>query len=98
MDKGGPVRPSWNAAPLETSLPPNILGYFNDQFQFGDLILNSQLITQHRARKTTLGTDSELLQRHDLARIIDAPLEIIGPLQCPALGGHETKVQSLMRR
>jgi hypothetical protein len=83
---------------VESSLIPDIFGYFDDQFQFRDLILNGQLITQHRARKTALGTDAELLQRHDLARIIDSALEIIGFLQRPCLSGHETKIQPLAVR
>jgi hypothetical protein len=82
----------------ESPLSPNIFGYFDNQFQFRDLLLEAQLITQHRAGKTALWADAKLFQRHDLACIIDAVFEIVGFLQRPSFSGHETKVQPLMRR
>src|SRR3990170_859388 len=76
-------------------LPPHLPRHLHHQLQLRDLIFNRQLVAEHGAGKAALWTDAELVQRNELARFIDAALEIVGLFQRAGFRSHQPKNQLL---
>src|SRR5438132_1531843 len=70
----------------------------DDEPQLGDLFVVADRVAFDGRGKAALRRQADLLERHVLARLIDAALEIVLALQRAALRGHQAKNDHLARR
>src|SRR5258706_12634465 len=72
-----PSRSPRSARPCSAigELAPHVVGGFDHESEFVDLLLLGDRIALERGREAALGRETKLIERHKSARFVDAPLE-----------------------
>src|SRR5436305_10743360 len=79
-------------------LSPDFLGDVDDQFELGDFLLVAQHVALDGGGEAALRRQAELVERHELGRLLDPALEHVRVLQFAALGGDQAEHDHLAPR
>src|SRR6266705_912024 len=74
---------------------PDVLGGLDDAAELGDLLVVGEQVPLDRGGEPALRREAELLQRHEFARLLDAPLQLVLGLELAALGGDQAEHDQL---
>src|SRR4051794_29923539 len=74
-----------------TASAPDLGGGLDDQLQLGPLLVLAEVVALDGRREAALPGERELLERHELRRLVDPPLEVVLVLQLRALRRHQTQ-------
>src|SRR3954471_11965555 len=86
-----------DGCPQQRSLAPDVGGHLDDQPELGHLLLVAEVVALGRRGEAALRGQAELLERHVLARLVDAALERVRTLQLPALRRDQPEHDLLAR-
>src|SRR6266542_6285739 len=70
---------------------PHFLGNLHHQLQLPALVVGGDAVAEMRAREPALRGKAQVLQRHELRRRLDAPLELVLGLELRLLGADEAQ-------
>src|SRR5215469_1142522 len=84
--------------PLGFLSAPDVPGDLDDQFELGDLLVVAQHVPLDGGGEAALRRQAQLVERHELRRLIDAALEHVRVFQLAPLGGHQAEHDHLARR
>src|SRR5215469_11123170 len=70
---------------------PHLTRGFDDEAQFGFLLLDRQSVAFDGRGKAALRAEAELLQRHVFGGLVDAALQVVLALERRPLAGDETQ-------
>src|SRR5581483_5519621 len=70
---------------------PDVARGLDHELEFLALVADRQRIAANRRGKATLRRQCQSIERHDLRRFLDAPLELVLALELRLLGGDEAE-------
>src|SRR5215467_1002726 len=79
-------------------LPPDVLGNLDDQFELGNFLLVAEHVALDRGGEAALRRQAQLVQRHELRRLVDPALDRVRVFQLAPLGGHQAEHDHLAGR
>src|SRR5437016_3534059 len=82
LDEGGP-------APRRLEPAPHLARQLHAERQLRLLVVDRDLVALDGRGEAALRAQADLLDRHVLGRLIEAPLEVVLPLEGADLGGHQ---------
>src|SRR6266542_708788 len=79
------------SAPDLPGSAPDLPGGLDDQAELRDLLLVGHEVALDRGGEAALRRQAELLQRHEVARLLDPPLEVVLTLELTPLGRDQAQ-------
>src|SRR5215831_3356004 len=79
-------------------LPPDVLGNLDDQFELGHFLLVAEHVALDRGGEAALRRQAQLVQRHELRRLVDPALDRVRVFQLAPLGGYQAEHDHLAGR
>src|SRR5580704_8987384 len=86
------------AAELVASIAPDLLGGLDDEAELGHLLVVGQRVAFERGGEPALAGQADLVQRNELGRLVDPPLQLILGLQLRTLGRDQAQHDHLALR
>src|SRR5581483_7138510 len=80
------------------SLAPDLASDLCNQLQLAALVVRTEQVAFGHRREPALWTDRELLGRHVLRGLVDAPQQVVFSLELALLGGDQPQHDSLAAR
>src|SRR5215217_4932813 len=80
---------------VESTITPDLPGGLDDQTEFGHLFLVAEHVALNGRGEATLGRQTQLLDGHEAASLLDAALELVLVLELAAFGGDQTEHDQL---
>src|SRR6266536_5556545 len=77
---------------------PDLLGGLDDAAELGDLLVVGEQVALDRGGEAALRRQAELLQGHEAAGLVDAPLQLVLGFELAALGGDQAEHHQLALR
>src|SRR5678816_761259 len=74
---------------------PDLAGGVDAKAQLRPLLIFGQVVAVMGARKAALRADAEVLERHELGRLVDPPLELVLGFELRHLGAHQAEYHLL---